>query len=282
MRRPRRSVLFTPATRADRWAKAVTAGKADVAVVDLEDAVAPAEKAAARKAIVEAAGKAAGRTERAVRINPWPSSDATADLEAIGNDFFELIVVPKAEDPDAVEDLESRLDVMDSSASLMLIVETARGVVEAHRLCERAERVVAMAFGAEDYAADVGARRTKEGNEVAWARSRVVASAAAQRVDAIDQVYVDLKDLAGLEAETRAAAGLGYRGKMLIHPDHIATVHRALAPSREEVARARRIVETLDARGAGEGGVVVVDGRMVDRPLVEQARRVIAWSDLPE
>jgi citrate lyase subunit beta/citryl-CoA lyase len=278
--RPRRSVLFTPAGRADRWHKTLKAGKADVAVIDLEDAVPMAEKENARKAVARALKDAPdSRTERALRINTWPSALAAADLAAITPGSVDLILVPKAERAEDVKDLDAALSARGDDARLMLIVETARGVLHADRFPPASDRVVALAFGAEDYAATVGARRTHRATEVLWARSRTVAAAAAYDVQAIDQVYVDYKDAEGFLEECRFAAQLGYEGKMLIHPDQVAIAHGAFAPTEAQMAQAQRIIEAVTAAG-GDVGVVIVDGRMIDGPLIAQARRIMRWAEL--
>jgi citrate lyase subunit beta/citryl-CoA lyase len=278
MTRARRSVLFTPATRADRWVKAWQ-GPADVAVADLEDAVAPADKASARRGVAEAL-RASGAThaERAVRINAWPGPWAIADVDAIATANPDLIVVPKVEVPDDVRNLDHALRERGCAARLLLLFETARGVLAAPELARASRRTVAVGFGAEDYAASVGARRTAEGLEVLYARSRVVAAAAAAGVDAIDQVFVHLQDLQGLERDARFGAQLGFRGKMVLHPEQVGVVHRAYQPSKEELAWAQRVLDAAAAGGVAEGGVVVVDGRMVDKPLLAQAERLVAWS----
>jgi citrate lyase subunit beta/citryl-CoA lyase len=281
--RPRRSVLFTPGTRADRWLKALE-GPADVVIADLEDAVAPADKAAARRSVQQAlrdAAKQPARAERGVRINAWPSGWATEDVDALAGSRPELVAVPKAEDPDEVRALSDALAKRGCEAGLLLVLETARGVLRAPELALASKRVRCVAFGAEDYAASVGARRTRDGLEVLYARSRVVAAAAAAGVDAIDQVFVDLDDLEGLEREARFAAQLGYRGKMLVHPGQVEPVHRAFRPTEAEVAWARGVLKAVGDAGVAEGGVVVVDGRMVDRPLIAQAERVLALARLP-
>lgn len=278
--RPRRSVLFTPGTRADRWTKAL-AGPADVVVADLEDAVAPADKAAARSAVA-AALKASkpSKAERGVRINVWPGPWAIADVDALAPLQPDLVVVPKAEVPDEVRYLEHALRERGCEAALLLVLETARGVLRAPELAQASKRVKALAFGAEDYAASVGARRSKDGLEVLYARSRVVAAAAAAGIEAVDQVFIDLEDAGGLEADTRFGAQLGYRGKMLIHPNQIEVVHRALRPSEAEVRWAEQVMKAVEASGVAEGGVVVVEGRMVDMPLIKQAERVLALAKL--
>lgn len=279
--RPRRSVLFTPATRADRWAKALQ-GPADVAVADLEDGVAPGDKAQARRALAASLRSSSpGRVERGIRINAWPSPWALEDVEALAPLGPDLVVVPKAEEPEEVRGLDEALGKAGCDAGLLLVVETARGILAAAALARASPRVRAMAFGAEDYAASVGARRTPDSLEVLYARSHVVAAAAAAGVDAVDQVWVHLADLEGLEREARIARQLGFRGKMLLHPDQVAPVHRAFRPTAEEVTWARKVQEATKAAGAREGGVVVVEGRMVDRPLLLQAERILAEERVP-
>jgi len=277
----RRSVLFTPGNRTDRWLKVVSESRADVAVLDLEDAVPVDEKASARKAVAEALVKAARtRTQRAVRINAWPSVEAARDLDALPKDV-DLVVVPKVERADDVSSLDKALQERGITAKILLIVETARGVLHVDRFPPASARVVALGFGAEDYAAHVGARRTRRATEVLWARSRVVAAAAAFGVAAIDQVFVDWKDAEGLAEECRFAAQLGFSGKMLIHPDQVRVAHEAFAPTAEDLAWAEKVLAAVDAAGAHEGGVVAVDGKMVDRPLIEQAKQIREWAKLP-
>lgn len=273
--KPRRSVLFTPGTRADRWAKAL-GGAADVVVADLEDAVGPEDKAKARKAVAESLkASKPGKVERGVRINVWPGPWAISDVDAMGPLGPDLVVVPKAEVPEEIRSLGHALHERGCDAGLMLTIETARGVLRAAELAMASKRIRAIAFGAEDYAASVGARRTPEGLEVLYARSRVVAAAAAAGVDAIDQVFVDFQDMKGLERDARFGAQLGYRGKMLIHPDQIEPVHKAFRPSAKELAWARKVVEAARKGGITDGGVIAVDGRMIDRPLLAQADRIL-------
>lgn len=276
--RPRRSVLFTPGTRADRWSKALD-GPADVAVADLEDAVPPGEKAAARRAVAEALRDAKpGRVERGVRINVWPGPWAISDIDLLAPLNPDLIAVPKVEVADEVRALDHALRDRGCDAGLLLLLETARGVLRAPELAMASRRVRAVGFGAEDYAASVGARRTPDGLEVLYARSRVVAAAAAAGVDAVDQVYGAIDDLQGLERDARLAAQLGSRGKMVVHPQQVEAVHRAFAPGAEQLAWARRVLDA--AKGVGEGGVAVVDGKMVEPPTVARAERLLELARL--
>ncbi|MGB0652563.1 MAG: HpcH/HpaI aldolase/citrate lyase family protein [Thermoplasmatota archaeon] len=271
-----RSVLFTPGTRPDRVRNALEAGAADVVVADLEDAVPPAQKEEARAAVADLlADLPAAHAVRAVRINPWPSALAEADLEAVLNAAPDLIVVPKAEDPAVVEALAARLDEADSDARLLLILETAAGVLAARELAAASDRVAAVAFGAEDLAADAGLRRSPSNWEVSVPRATVaLAAAAAGGVAAIDMITADFRDDDRFRREAEEARALGYAGKMCLHPAQVAVAHEAFAPTPEEIAWAERVLAAVEAAGAGSGGVVVVDGKMVDVPLVEQARRI--------
>lgn len=281
-RRRRRSVLFTPGTHPDRLRKAWMAPAADVVVADLEDGVAPDAKDEARNAVTNLLQDVEeAPAERAVRINAWPSHVAERDLEAVLAGRPDLIVVPKCSNPDTVAALDVRLAELEEghgldpgSTRLLLILESAAGVLSARDLAQASTRVAAIAFGAEDLAADAGMRRTPENTEVATARSLVALGAAAAGVQAIDMITADYQDLDRTGREATEARGLGFAGKMVIHPGQVDPVHAAFAPSKEEVAWADKVLAAVEAEGVGEGGVVVVDGKMVDRPLIEQARRI--------
>ncbi|MGB1586137.1 MAG: HpcH/HpaI aldolase/citrate lyase family protein [Thermoplasmatota archaeon] len=266
-----RSVLFTPGIRGDRIQKALEAAKADCIVADLEDAVAPSDKPAARTEVHDAlVAVPSSDAVRAVRINPWPGSLAEADLEAVLPAAPDVIVVPKAEDPAAIEALYHRID--SSRIQLLLILETAKGVLRAQELAA-CPGVVAIAFGAEDLAADAGMRRSQQNTEVAVPRSLVALAAAAAGVQAIDMITADFQDDGRVTTEATEAAALGYAGKMCIHPRQVEAVHSAFAPTAEEVAWAQRVLDAVD--GLEEGGVAVVDGKMIDVPLIRQARRIL-------
>lgn len=286
--RLRHSVLFTPGMRGDRIQKAIQARTADVVVADLEDSVAPADKQTARQIVCDAMAATANQTgvERWIRINTWHSGLARADLEAIVASGPDAIVVPKVEGRVALEvigvlldRLEARSGIAHGRTRLVPIVESARGVGEVRRILAASPRITAVAFGAEDLAADAGLRRTKNNQEVLAARSLVALAAAETGVDAIDQVFVDLEDLEGIEREAHEARNLGYHGKMVLHPRQVSPVHAAFAPAGPEVDRARRMVAAAEAGDAGEGGVFVFEGAMVDVPLIQQARRLLGQAE---
>lgn len=266
-----RSVLFTPGDRPDRVKQAWREGKADVVVADLEDAVAMDRKAEARQAVAAALAEVADAPcRRAVRINAAPKL-AALDLAAVRDAGVDLIVVPKAEDRVTIQRIAASLP---HGVGLMLIFETARGVLHAESLAA-CHRVEAVAFGAEDLAADAGMRRSPGNAEVAVPRSLVALAAASARVAAIDMITADLDDEDRFVREAHEARGLGYAGKMCIHPKQADVARTAFSPGADEVAWAQRVMRAADEAGAGLGGVVVVDGQMVDVPLIRQAQRIL-------
>lgn len=272
-----RSLLYTPADRPERYTKAWREGLADAVCADLEDAVAPAGKAQARQAVVQALRDVPQAPAlRAVRVNPAGSPHHDADVAAALAAGCDLLVVPKCEDAEALARLCARVEAEAAGPTrVAAILETARGVVNARELCA-VGGVAAVCFGAEDLAADAGLRRGAGNTEVLAARQWVALCAAAARVHAIDMVTADVKDLARVEREAREARAWGYRGKMLVHPAQVAPTHAAFRPSEAEAAWARKVLAAVADAKVGAGGVVLVDGRMVDVPVVEQARRVVA------
>jgi citrate lyase subunit beta / citryl-CoA lyase len=267
-----RSLLYTPGDRGDRLAKALREGAADIVCADLEDAVPPERKAVARQATAEAlAGPA--KALRAVRIQPWPSPGAEEDLAQVLPSRPDIIVVPKVESPGDVATLDARL--VGTQCRLILILETARGVLAARELAASSRRVAGVCFGAEDLAADIGAPRSATNEEVRVARGLVVLAATAAGVPALDMITADVRDLERTAREAAEARRLGFRGKMCIHPLQALAIHEAFRPTPEEVAWARKVAAAADAAGAEGGGVVVVDGRMVDVPVIRQARRIL-------
>ena len=176
--------------------------------------------------------------------------------------------------------LEREQGLAVGTVGILLMVETARGVLNAYELAmagaeQGGPRVQALCLGGEDLAWDLGAVRTKQGAEIAQARAQMVLAARAAGSVAIDTVYTDLADLEGLQAEARQARELGCSGKLLIHPAQIEPVHQAFAPSEEEVAHARRVLEAFEEAGTRGDGVIALDGQMIDAPVVARAREVL-------
>lgn len=283
MMRRRRSLLFMPGD--DRRKIEKGAGlDADSVVMDLEDGVALNRKDVARATIRDALNTVEfGDTERLVRINPIGSGLEDDDLELTIKGRPDGYVIPKVESGDQVRwvsnwlaGIERERDWPERGIRLLALIESARGVLTVERIAAASRRLDALIFGAEDFAGDVGAIRTAEGREVLHARSAVVVAAAAYNLQAIDTVFVDLQDTAGLQAEAEFALGLGYDGKLAIHPRQVDVINDVFTPSAEDVARARRLIQAFEEQQEAGAGVFEYEGRMVDMPMVRAARRVLA------
>lgn len=278
---PRRSVLFTPGDRASMLRKAPSSG-ADVVTFDLEDAVAPERKAEARETVrgVLADPDFDPDCEVCVRVNPV-GTVADDDVRALAGDDVRLdaVMLPKPESGDDVDTLARLLREHDVDAAVIAIVESAAGVLDAPAIAA-ADATAAVAFGAEDYAADVGATRTGEGTEVLYARERVVAAAAAAGVDAIDTLHTDFEDAGGLRDDAAFSVQLGFDGKLAIHPRQVAPINDAFSPDPADVAWARDVLAEKADADADDRGVFRVDGEMIDAPLIKQAERILERADL--
>jgi len=275
--RPLRSILFVPGNRADRFPRALAAG-ADAVVFDLEDGVEDGRKADARGAIAEwLAATPASRTARFVRVNASGSAWQAEDLVWLASvsGHIEGVVLPKAESSADIE----RVAALAPAGCVIPLLETARGIIGAAAIASARATIPALLFGAEDFTAELGIPRTLDGEELLLARSQVVLAAAAIGADAIDAVFVDLAAPERLRQDATRARALGFRGKMAIHPDQVATINGVFSPSADEIARARRLIDAADAaRRQGEGAFRFED-RMVDAPVIARARRVLALAD---
>lgn len=287
-----RSLLFLPADRQELVPK-LDRYRPDAAVLDLEDAVAEAGKAAARAAIADSAGLAArlGIT-CLVRVNPAGTPHFAADLTVAARSAAAGVVLPKYE---RAGDLAAVRERLGPDRLIVVGVETVRGVADARPLLAghgsgtangRASdaasgpasqavhgQASAVYFGAEDYIADIGGRRTAGGAEVLYARSAVVAAAHLAGLPAIDQAVVDFRDDDLFIRDAEAGRDLGYTGKICIHPRQAELARRVFTPSAAEAAQARRVL------AAGASGVAALDGQMIDEPHLRQARRTLARYD---
>jgi citrate lyase subunit beta / citryl-CoA lyase len=265
-----RSLLFMPGTRADMVAKIPRFGP-DVAAVDLEDAVAPGQKDAARDTAVAAidALDPAGPTTILVRVNPVGSPWFAADVAAVAHCAAAGLVVPKlSSQHDLYEVRQALVENGRADALIVAGIETALGVADARPVL--ASGVAGAYFGAEDYIADIGGVRSRGGDEVLYARSQVCLAAYLSGLPAIDQAVVALGDDEHFLADARAGRALGYQGKICIHPRQVELAHRVFTPTAEEVAHAQAVL------AAGDAGVGVVDGQMVDSVHVKMAQSVLA------
>ncbi|QLG27355.1 CoA ester lyase [Halorarum halophilum] len=276
----RRSILFSPGDRPELMRKAPAAG-ADTIVFDLEDAVAPARKAEARAAVRDVLAEAEfdPDAEVGVRVTGTDTYRDLAVLADEGPGRFDAMMLPKAESADEVDHLANQLREHGSPVPVLALVETARGVLNAAEIAD-ADATDALLFGAEDLSADMGATRTAEGTEVLYAREKVVVAAAAAGVDAIDTVFTDFGDTDGLRDETAFARGLGYDGKMAIHPAQVPVINGAFTPDCDDLAWAEEVLAARDEAAAEDRGVFQVDGEMIDAPLIAQAERIVEYARL--
>ncbi|MBI4322129.1 MAG: CoA ester lyase [Chloroflexi bacterium] len=274
-----RTLLFVPGNRQKMIDKAISLA-ADALVLDLEDSVAPAEKELARQTIRESlSNRVPGGPDLYVRVNGTATGLIEADLDAVVVPGLAGIMLPKAESAEQVRHVdaliarrEAKVGLPEGSLKLIPIMETARGIIQAVDITGASERTVAIAFGAEDFTLDIGTTRSKEGSELFHARSAMVLAAAAHGVQALDTVFSDVADDEGLLADATLGRRLGFSGKCLIHPKQIAPVTQVYSPSPEEITYAQRIVEAFQASGSG---VISLDGKMIDPPVYQRAKRVL-------
>jgi citrate lyase subunit beta/citryl-CoA lyase/(S)-citramalyl-CoA lyase len=272
--RPRRSLLFVPGSRPEMFDKAL-ATSADIVCVDLEDAVAPALKADARVAAFDFLGAGAQqRVERAVRINPVRTAEGLRDLAHLtsGPPLLEgLLVMTKANDPEEVAIVADLLMEHGSSLGIVPLIETARGLDAAMEIASASPRVVSLLFGAVDLAAELGVPVAHE--PLLYARSRVVHAARRAAVGAFDVPCLDFKNLDLLREESQRAQTLGFTGKAVLHPSNIAVVNACFSPSAADIEKATAIVAAFNASPTG---LAVLDGKLVERPVVRAMELVLA------
>jgi citrate lyase subunit beta/citryl-CoA lyase len=279
--RPRRSALYMPGANARALEKARTLD-ADVLLLDLEDAVAPAQKAEARALVVEALRAGGyGHRERVVRVNGSGSPWEAEDLRAAASSGADAVLLPKVEDAGYVRGVEAALAAYRAPPGLAIwaMIETPRGVLGADQIAAASPRLSCLVAGTSDLVKDLGARHTAGRVEVLTALSLTVLAARAHGLACLDGVHLHLDDEAGFEAACAQGRDLGFDGKTLVHPRTIATANRVFGPSAAELEQARRImVAHAEAESFGQG-VVVVDGRLVEALHVAAARRTLALAD---
>ncbi len=274
MTRQPRSWLFVPADSERKIGKALDS-EADALIFDLEDSVAPSEKARAREVLKSLPARSGG-PQWWVRINPLRTEDHRLDLELLGSADIHGLVLPKAESGADITELAHRTGSIPLHA---IVTETAASLFGLLSYRQPGSPLTAMSWGAEDLSAALGAAsKTDEAGALTFpyqlARTLCLAGAVAAGVQPVDGVHADFRDEEGLLAEARAAARDGFTGKLAIHPAQVGSINAAFTPTGEQVAEARQIVEAFAADPAA--GVLSVDGRMVDRPHLIQAQRTLA------
>ena len=278
---PLRSFLFAPGNHARRVEKALSLD-ADAVILDLEDAVASAEKRATRDAVIAALV----RPRRAllyVRVNAVDTEFCYGDLAATVRPGLDGVILPKVESAAGLAtadwllaQLEREQGLMPRTIDLVPIIETARGLNQIDAILAAGTRVRRIAFGAGDFTLDVNMAWSRDEAELAYARAKIVTASRAAGIEApFDTVWVDLADEEGLEASARTALGFGFQGKMCIHPNQIAVVNRVFTPGEAEIAFAERVVAAF-ARAEAEGSAAIqLDGKFIDYPILYRAQRVL-------
>ena len=277
----RRALLYMPGDDWKKITKALTLG-VDSICMDMEDGTALNRKAEARAVIARALQELDfGRSEKLARLNSVGSGLENDDIQAVLPFHPDGIVIPKLEEPGQIQWAHEIIEAAElkhgwpvNSVRLLVGVETAKGILNLKEIGSH-PRLDALIFGGEDFAASVGATRSREATELLYARLATLTAAAAHGLQAIDIVTIDFKDPELVRAEALAGARLGFSGKQIIHPAQVGPVQEAFTPDGESIALAKRIVETFEAHQAEGAGVYDLDGRMIDMPLLRNARKVL-------
>lgn len=275
--RPRRSFIFTPGLNPAMYPKALASG-ADIVCVELEDGIAPKDKAEARRqalALFEQP-QADDGVERIVRINSMREQFGIEDVQAVlaTNTPPPALMMPKIRTPDEVVMLDTLLKERGHDTKLHVIIETNAGLEAAYEIAHCSDRIDAMFFGGVDMAADLRCENAWE--PLLYARSRVVHAAASAGLDVVDVPFLDLEDLDGMVVAARQAKDLGFSGKGSIHPKQIAALNDVFTPSKDEIERARRVTRTFEEANTG---LVVIDGKLIEKPILREMYRILAIAD---
>lgn len=284
----RRALLYMPGDNWKMITKSVTLG-VDSICMDMEDGTAVNKKAEARATIARALQELDfGKSEKLARINSVGSGWEKDDIEAVLPFHPDGIVIPKVESFEQVEwagriieDAELRHGWKVNSIRILIGVETAKGITNLKEIAVH-PRLDAIIFGGEDFAASIGAVRTKDAIELLYARQAVIVACAANDLQAIDIVTIDYKDIEALRAESEFGARLGFVGKQIIHPAQVEPVQKAFTPGNEAVAYAKRIIETFEASQKEGKGAYSLDGKMIDMPLLRNAKKVLERAKLDD
>ena len=277
-----RTMLFCPASKPKMYINAPIF-KPDCILFDLEDSVVYDEKDSARDLLCTAMKMLDfGDSRICVRINSVRTElwkDDIHDIVAAGVRFVRLSSCESAEDVKTLDAFltatEKEYGIEEGSVKIQCSIETAKGVMNARESVDASDRVISLSFGAEDYTRSMGTSRTKEGIELTFARTYLPVVAAEAGFSAIDTVWSYLEDEEGFETETRHAKALGFTGKSCIHPSQLGIVHRCFEPSEEEIEHARKVIDAVNTMFGNGEGVFTIDGKMIDEPVINRARRVL-------
>ncbi len=254
----------------------------DSVMLDLEDSVTMAEKDAARMLVHNALKTIDyGNIERVVRINPLNTPYGKKDIEAVVKGGADVIRMPKTETADEVREVEAEIERVEKEIGcegrtlIMAAIESALGIVNAYDIATASNRMMGIALGAEDYSANLKTQRTKEGTELQLARETIVVAARAAGIDALDTVFSNLNDMEAFRNEVELIKRMGFDGKSIINPRQIEIVNEVFAPKEKDIEKARTILAAIKEAAERGSGVIAVNGKMVDRPVVIRAQRTI-------
>ena len=280
-----RSMLFLPGNNPNMLINGNCLG-ADAVIFDLEDAVAPAEKDAARILVRNTMRYMDfGTCGRIVRINSIDTPYWRQDLEQILPYKPDLILLPKTgcaadilEADRYITELEQKLGIPENTVGLMALIETAMGVENSFSIASACKRIRALFLGAEDLTADLRCKRTKEGREIEYARTRLVVAARAANIDVFDTPFTDVNDDEGIVVDAELAKALGFSGKASISPRHVEVINRVFSPTMAEIDYAYEVVEAIRIAKEQGKGAIALRGKMIDAPIVARAERTISMA----
>lgn len=281
MQRLRRTMMFVPGNNPGMMADAHIYGP-DSIMLDLEDSVTMAEKDAARLLVYQALKTVDyGNTEMVVRINPLNTPYGKKDIEAVVKAGVDVIRMPKTETAEEVVEVEREIERVERElgcvgrTKIMAAIESTLGIVNAYAIATASPRMMGIALGAEDYCANLKAQRTPSGDELRLARETIVVAARAAGIDALDTVYSNLNDMETFRQEVEYIKTLGFDGKSIINPRQIEVINEVFAPKEKEITKARAIIAAIKEAEAKGSGVIALNGKMIDRPVVIRAQRTI-------
>ena len=281
MERLRRTMMFVPGNNPGMMADAHIYGP-DSIMLDLEDSVSMMEKDTARLLVYSALKTIDyGDTEMVVRINPLNTPYGKKDIEAVVKAGVHVVRMPKTETADEVREVEAEIEKVEREIGaegrtrIMAAIESALGVVNAYDIAISSPRMMGIALGAEDYCANLKTQRSKEGDELRLARETIVVAARAAGIDALDTVFSNLNDMETFRREVEYIKTLGFDGKSIINPRQIEVVNEVFTPTEKDIEKAKAIVAAIKEAEKKGSGVIALNGKMIDRPVVIRAERTI-------
>ena len=273
--------MFVPGNNPAMMSDAFIYGP-DSIMLDLEDSVTMAEKDAARLLVHNALKTIDyGNTEMVVRVNPLSTPYGKKDVEAVVKAGVHVIRMPKTETAEEVVELEQEIEKVEKElgcvgrTQIMAAIESTKGIINAYAIATASKRMMGIALGAEDYCANLKTQRTPSGDELLLARETIGVAARAAGIDALDTVYSNLNDMETFRKEVELIKRLGFDGKSIINPRQIEIINEVFAPTEKEIEKAKTIIAAIKEAEAKGSGVIAVNGKMVDRPVVIRAQRTI-------